>query len=252
MEDSVVVFASKRVGYEILSFLLERQYKVVAVIVAGNDDKEIFALCERFSVPIYCFDVAKVLELLRVLGRVAWCVNAWSAHYLCAEILECFAHRINVHPSYAPYCLGNDNAAWAIMENRSMAAGGGAFLAGVCLLEMTENIDEGGIYAVKEIVCEFGIKGKELHEILMNEAIGFFKECWEDIFKKKILPKEQKVITKYTRKQTDAVKYLDAKSYIKIEDFVLRILANDFSPRYTSVLRYEGREYAITLEVKAI
>lgn len=117
---------------------------------------------------------------------------------------------------------------------------------------MTKGIDEGAIWDSKQIICDFGIKGKELHEILINEAIAFFKERWDDVFSGKIIPRKQKSITKYTRKQTESVKCFDAHSYIKIEDFILRVLANDFSPNYTSRLKYRGKEYSITLNIKAI
>lgn len=254
---SIVAFVSKKVGLEVLEFLLAKNYPLKAVVVASSEQKEFYKLLQNFKIKCIAFDEEKVIKLLESLRKVDWLVNAWSPHYLCEKILNFFTHRINIHPSYAPYCLGNDNAAWAIMENRSASfgqnlAGGGGILAGVCLLEMTKGIDEGAIWDTKQIVCEFGIKGKELHEILIKEAILFFKERFEDIFRGRVTPKSQKIITKYTRKQTESIKYLDANSFIKVEDLVLRVLANDFSPRYTAILNYQGREYSITLDIKAI
>lgn len=126
MESSIVVFASKKVGLEVLKFLLEKGYYIKGVVVADDQQEEMYNILDKFKIKRMVFNEKRVIEWLEGLGKIKWLINAWSPHYLCEKILNCFVHRVNIHPSYAPYCLGNDNAAWAIMENRS-SAGGGAF-----------------------------------------------------------------------------------------------------------------------------
>lgn len=117
---------------------------------------------------------------------------------------------------------------------------------------MTDKIDEGKIWDRKEILVNFGVKGKELHKILINESIVFFKEKWDGIYCGRVFPFEQKVVTKYTREETNFAKVFDYNSLVKVEDFVLNLLANDFSPAYTSILKYGNKSYAITLDIKEI
>lgn len=124
MGNNIVVFASKEVGLEVVRFLYNNKYPIVGVVIADESQMQIKSVCKDNNIKNIVFDTTKIIPFLKELGAIKWLVNAWSPHYLKREVLDLFSHRVNIHPSFAPYCLGNDNAAWAIMEHRQPSGGG--------------------------------------------------------------------------------------------------------------------------------
>lgn len=243
VNDGIVLFATKIVGIEVFKFLLVHKYNICGVV---SDDVNIYNLALDNDIPTVKFSEFN-LGFLDSIDDYIWLVNAWSPHYLNNQVLEKFKFRLNIHPSYAPYSLGNDNASWSIMDNVD-----GEIIAGASLLEMTDKIDEGGIWARSRVKVSFPIKGKELQDILIDECVRLFCSSWNDIYSGVVKPQQIPLISKHTRKQTNDKKILKSSDVLSVYEIVNNILANDFSPNYTSILDNNGEKYKITINLEKI
>ena len=150
------------------------------------------------------------------------------------------------YPSYLPYCRGSDPAVWTIRCE---------FPAGVTLHCISDKVDEGAIWAQKQLPCKFAEKGKFLYEKLLHQCVEIFKEKWEDIRNLKISPRAQVNIPKSRtnlRKNLFIDRVLKNSDTMTVKDFILRINAHDFSPDYTAICDLEGEKYKITLNLEEI
>lgn len=241
MATGILVLASKRVGLELVRYLLDSEAPVERVIAATPADAALVALATRRGVAAEGYTPATQATLIQERRRYAWLLNLWSPHRLRGEFLSLFDHRLNVHPGLVPLCRGNDNAAWTIRKRLP---------AGVALLEMREQIDAGEVYVQRPVPYTFPTRGQDLHHRLQEEAIRLFRDAWPAIYAGTLVPKPQCGKGHYhTRRQTERDRVLPATAVMSLEDFVLWILAHDFSPRTTAEMRYRGRTYRLTLTV---
>lgn len=237
----ILVLAGKEVGLETLKFLISAGAPVSYVIIANETDREIAAIAHQNGIPAEYHNENTQREHIERGDRYHWLVNLWSHHILSPEFLGLAGHRLNVHPSLVPHCRGNDNAAWTIRRNAP---------AGVSLIEMTEAIDDAGIYVQKEVDYPFPVRGKWLHEKLQREAVDLFKSHWPDIYEGKILPEAQSDGGSYhTRKDTEADRIKPAEEKMTIGETVRWALSHDFYPGTTAEVLMDGRKYRITLNI---
>ena len=244
MSDGILVFASKRVGLECLTVLLEGGAPVEQVIVGKKSDQKILEKVLEKGIPVTFYDKWTQTRLVTEGKRYDWLLNLWSPHILGQELLALARRRLNTHPTLVPHCRGNDGTAWLIRKGLP---------AGVSLIEMNETIDAGDVYVQKEVPYLFPlVRGKKLHQQLEDELISLFKLSWPDIHQGMIIPTSQNTmgISVHTRKQTDQDRVQDASAVLgTLEDFMRWALAHDFSPGTTAEVRYNGRVFKITVHI---
>jgi methionyl-tRNA formyltransferase len=232
---SILVLAAKDVGLRCLKYLVNNKYNFE--LVTSEENNEILEYAKINKIAYKFFEEDLVLE-----KKYDWLLNLWSSFILKKHFLDNFLHRVNIHPSLSPYCLGNDNAAWTI-RNRCKA--------GVSLLEMKEKVDEGDIWVQKEIEYTYPIKGKELHAVLLEESVNIFCNNWNDIYDKKIkLKKFEGIKTKYTR--TDTNKDREIIIGKENEIFINKLLSHDFSPVNQAFIYLENKKYKVSLNIEEV
>ncbi len=243
-EHDIIVFASKDIGFRLTSFLIEKG-DPVSVIVAGNeDDHNLIELAASRNIPCFVFSDFIRKSICMEKGSFKWLLNLWSPNILDASILGRASHRLNIHPALVPHCQGNDNAAWIIRKNLP---------AGVSLIEMDETIDTGGVYVQKEVQYDFPIRGRELHERLIEESTTLFKKCWDDIRDGKIIPKPQDgAVSYHTRNQTEQDRKRNATDEMSLAETMRWLLAHDFSPNTTAELILHDKSYKVRLLVERV
>lgn len=242
MAGGMLIFASKEVGFELLRYLISSGAPIRKIIVAKYDDKQIqdYLKKHHLEYEIYSQQVCQRLVDENVIYD--WLLNLWSPHILTKQVLMLALHRLNIHPGIVPVCRGNDNAAWAIRKGLP---------AGVSLLEMTEEVDSGDVYASKEVLYRPTTYGKELHLLLQKTAINLFKESWPNIFSKKIKPHRQKGhINTFTRSKTDKDRCIDHSATMTLDNFVKWCLAHDFNPGTTAEMIYGEKIYKLCLSIE--
>lgn len=231
----ILVFASKNVGLKCIKYLVINKFNFDLVTTAENIDIVSYAQENKLQYRFY-------EEEFSIKTKYDWLLNLWSPFILKKSFLDKFKYKLNIHPSYSPYCLGNDNAAWTI-RNRCKA--------GVSLLEMTEKIDEGDIWIQKEVEYKYPIKGHELHDNLEKESINIFCNNWDDIFNGKIqLKKVPNIQMKYTRADTNNDRLIISNK--EVEKFINKVLAHDFSPNFNAEIEMNKKRYKVKIELEEV
>lgn len=244
--DGILVLAGKQVGLELTAYLLEQRAPVRHVLAATAEDAALLTLCRERGVPVDIFSARKLAELAKMRPRFTWLLNFWSPHVLDAAALRLAEHRLNVHPTLAPHCRGNDNAAWTIRRGLP---------AGVSLIEMTPapGIDEGDVYAQREVKYVFPMRGAELHALLQREIVGFFKEQWPGISAGRVTPRPQTgPVTTFRRRDTEADRKRGGDDVMPLREWITWALAHDFSPRTTAEVELNGKRYGLTISLQPL
>ena len=242
MSTGILVFAARRVGLELLTYLLDIDAPVERVIAGSAEAGPILDLAENRGVPAQVYTPEVQSQLLLAGKRYGWLLNLWSPYILTPPVLELANRRLNTHPSLVPHSRGNDTAAWTIRNGLP---------AGVSLIEMHQGVDTGEVYAQQEVLYTFPIRGSELHAILQDELVALFKRLWPAIYSNEVPPEPQKgPVTYRTRRETERDRTLDASTTLTLEEFMCWALAHDFSPRTTAEVQYLDRRYKLTLAVE--
>lgn len=231
----IVVFATKQVGLETIKCLNKKYH---FDLVTTKEEKEIIEYANQKKLNVSFYEDGFVLS-----KNYDWLLNLWSPFILSENILKKAKHHLNIHPSLSPCCLGNDNAAWTI-RNREKA--------GVSLLEMAKKVDEADIWLQEEVKYTYPIKGQELHKKLLDKSINIFCKNFDDILNLKIKPKKLDVnkIIKYKRADTEKDKIINPTK--EIEEFINKVLAHDFAPKYTAFVYVDNKKYKVTLNLEEI
>lgn len=243
-ERQILVFAGKKVGLELLQFLVTSRFPVVMVVVSGANDTELVQFLESATVSYTIYESTTQFQLQQSGIKYHWLLNLWSPHILSSETLRLAEHRLNVHPSLVPYCRGNDNAAWTIRDGVP---------AGVSLIEMGESIDSESVYVQREIAWGFPLRGRELNARLIAESIRLFQDFWPTIFAGSVTPVPQSEGgSYYRRRDTERDRVRDASALHTIGDCLEWILAHDFYPGTTAEIVRGNERYRVTVSIEKI
>jgi methionyl-tRNA formyltransferase len=240
----ILVFAGKRVGATLLSYLISRQERIGQVVAAWDTDEAIRGICAQHNIPCSIFKELDIDALRSATAQYDWLLDLWSPHILSKEILSLAKYRANLHPSLVPHARGADSTAWCIRKSLP---------AGVSILEMTDTVDAGGVYAQRPLEMEFPVSGGQLHEQLQDDMIAFFKEVWPLMLAGRITPQLQAAGgSHHRREQTDKDRRQNADTVMTLGEAVRWMLAHDFHPGTTAELEQDGQRFKLQLTVTRI
>lgn len=242
MDKDILVFASKDVGHELLSYLLDSRAPVTFVVAAKPEDRKILEVAAGRKIRAEVFSADTIKKLAAAGRRYDWLLNLWSPHILPENVLSLAEHRLNIHSSLVPHCRGNDNTAWAIRKKLP---------AGASLIEMTSEVDSGGVYVQEEVAHPFPTKGKDLQALVKKTCVRLFQKHWPEIHSGKIQPRSQAgTVTSHTRRQTEQDRLRDSRETMSLEETLRWALAHDFSPGTTAEVRHENKIYKLTVSLE--
>lgn len=131
---------------------------------------------------------------------------SYGYRYIVSQDILNYFHMaaINLHISYLPWNRGSDPNLWSFIDNTKK---------GVSIHYMDKGLDTGDIIAQKEI--QFDIYNETFsssYERLHVEIQKLFKEIWDDVKIKNIIPKKQ-------TKKGSYHSSIDKNIYFKLFDF---------------------------------
>jgi methionyl-tRNA formyltransferase len=240
----LLVFAGKRVGLTLLSYLIARPERIGHVVAGSDADGPILRTCKLHKIPCSTFRELDIDALRAKTPQYDWLVSLWNPHILPRDILSLAKHRANLHPSLVPHARGADSTAWMIRKGLPI---------GISIVEMTDLVDGGGLYAQKELSAEFPLSGKQLHELLQDEMIAFFQEIWPRMLAGDVRPSPQPMGGSYhRRKETNEDRKRKADALMTLGEAVRWMLAHDFHPGTTAELEQDGKRFRLQLTVTRI
>jgi len=240
----ILVFAGKRVGAELLSYLSERPEPIEYVVAASAADENVLRICadQKLNNAVFSRPLLEDLKVSR--RRFDWLLDLWSPHILPKEVLDLATFRANLHPSLVPHARGADSSAWTIRKGLP---------AGVSILEMTEVVDGGGLYVQQEVPFEFPMRGRALHDRLQDEMVALFKRAWPRMLSGEIVAKPQPTGgSHHRRKETNSDRVQSAEAMMSLGEAVTWMLAHDFHPGTTAELEHNGERYRLSLSISKI
>jgi hypothetical protein len=240
----LLVFAGKRVGSTLLSYLIERKERIGHVVAASEADESIVAQCVHNNIPHSTFKELNIGALRAGTPQYEWLLDLWSPHILGKEILALARYRANLHPSLVPHARGSDSAAWCIRKQLPV---------GVSILEMTETVDAGGLYIQQQIKVDFPVTGKQISERLQDELISLFREAWPLMVSGTLKPRPQPAGGSYhRRRETNQDRIRTGDTVMTLGEAVRWMLAHDFDPGTTAELEQNGERFKLKLTVTKI
>ena len=241
--DTLLIFAAKHVGMEIIKFLWRDEAPAARLFVSA-DDAELLAAAMALNIDAEIFSDETAGQLCREGRQYNWMLNLWFPHIFKPDVLEVAKHRLNVHPALLPHCRGNDCAAWAIRTDAPV---------GVSLLEIREGVDTGEVYAQRALSHKPAERGKELHDRLQTAAIALFIDTWPDILSGEIQPRPQTGEgSNFQRRDTEADRRRNGADTMTLKETTDWIRAHDFSPGTTAEMLMDNKRYKLTLEIEEI
>lgn len=175
------------------------------------------------------------------VGHYDWIVSAGFRHIVPATVLDRVPHACNVHTSLLPWGRGAHPNVWAIVDHEP---------AGVSIHQMTPGVDEGPIYAQREIDVSFGDVASDLHARLQDAGYDLFTTVWPQLRQGAIQPTPQLAGGSHHR-----VRDLQELADIDLDDSVswrraldtLRALT--FPPHRNFVILADGRRYHVEIHI---
>lgn len=173
----------------------------------------------------------------------AWLLNLWGGEIFPKTFLLKFRRSLNVHPSYLPYGRGRDPIVWGLIRDEPL---------GFTFHEISSQIDSGRIFYRKKIKVKFPAKGAEAYQAVLKEIPDEFAKFWKKIRnKKKIQLKKlrfQGIINK--RRHLLKSQIINLSSDQKAKGIILKLLAFDFSRKFSLHLKYKKKIYQARLHLK--
>lgn len=243
-----LVFTSKWVGARCVEYMLDTFPEDNYTIIVCEPGTDVIAeMLDRRGLPYMRLseDALRVIRNMKE-GHYDWLLNLWGGYIFKDDTLTRARHTLNIHPAYLPYCRGRDPIVWAIRRG---------FPAGVTLHAITQGIDEGPIWYREEVPYELPIRGGDLYSLVVERSWKAFCEQWAKLRGGHVIATAQSVSEDmHTFRRSDLLmdQCIDIDSETTARDVILRLLAHDFSPGYSSQITIGGKIYNATLSLSPV
>lgn len=243
MTENALVFAADEVGAATLEYLLASGEQIDLVVLT-KDTPEIRTLVKEAGAPFLDNPSAEQVKA-KVSGRkFKWLLNLWSSMILRQDILDCAEQRLNIHPGLLPGARGSHGATWSIRDNLP---------SGVSLLEMTDELDAGAVFAEMEVDTTLPVKGAALQRRLKDACTQIFKANWPGVRDGVLIAKPQSGEARtYTVAQTTKDRTRQLEEGSAEMRFLRWLLAHDFAPGTTAEIEVDGRRFKLRAELEEI
>lgn len=197
MNKRIIFFGNERLtsGLEstdapILNGLIERGYKVVAVISHHSDSKsrnqrplEVAEIAKNHDIPLYLpAKPSDIIHEIKDLRPDAAVLVAYG-RIIGQAVIDLFPLGIiNIHPSLLPEYRGPTPIESAILN--------GNHKTGVSIMKLSAGMDDGPVYAQQEILVENDTK-QELYEKVISVSTQLLFDVLPTILNETLTPKEQ-------------------------------------------------------------
>ena len=174
----------------ILQSLLEKGCKIEAVCLRNKPTRSrqqkqlgVLTVAKQYNVPIIEMNSADSTDKLLEL-KSRWAILASCGWLLSEKVLAHFSGGIvNIHPSLLPAYRGSTPIESAILNGEKQT--------GISLLQLSQHMDAGDIYAQSETVIDIKMSKLELSERLARQAASLLTTHLQQIIDGKLVPQKQ-------------------------------------------------------------
>lgn len=238
----IAVFATKRIGTEVLRFITGEYKEHLKLIVFDDENSEIFREFNHFSPHIFYKDINDHLDYLQSL-ELDWIFLAWWPHIIKKNIIDIpKLGVVNTHNSLLPFNRGVHPNFWAILEKLEY---------GVSIHKVTPGVDDGDIIAQKKISYDWLDNGDTLYEKGMVELTKLFKETYPKIISGDFesTPQNHTMMTCHKTKEIQEVCNIDLSKKYRAEDLLNIIRAKDCLGKPGAYFFSNNKKYEVRIKI---
>jgi|GEM_PF-4293608 methionyl-tRNA formyltransferase len=240
--ETIIVFATRDVGRDCLAALIASGSPVARVFATRPDDADILDLARAHGIPAAVATAETQAGMIAAGRRADWLLNLWGNRIFSRPFLGLFRHTLNIHPALVPSCRGADTATWTLRDGA---------VPGVSLIEIGAGIDDGAIYARRDVPPRFPETAGALQERLKAAAVALFADRWGDIRAGRMTPRAQDgEATSHRRRDTVADRRRRWEAPMTVGEVVTWALAHDFAPDTTAEIERDGRVFRLRVTVE--
>ena len=241
----LVVFADKRVGFEICEYLFSIHEDIVRIYIRNSDEKYSIKIKERFqdSTDIFLSDELKNKSHIEELKKIEpdYMLTVYWPYILKSEIFMLSKNGcVNFHPALLPKNRGWYPHVHNIINETD---------AGVTLHFIDENSDTGPILAQRIVNVEPSYNAFTLYKKLGDTMINLFKDSWNKIKNEEIkpTPQNEKLATYY--KKSDITDLIELDKEYSGKELINILRARSFGEKGFAYFKIGDKKIFLNLRL---
>ncbi len=241
----IAIFPTKRIGREVLKFLMKEHEEHIKLIVFESNGTDLYKEYKNIKPFLFYEDVYQNLDYIKSLD-LDWIFLAWWPHIIKSNLIDIPRYGvINTHNSLLPYNRGVHSNFWAIVEQKHY---------GVSIHMVTPGVDEGDIISQKFIEYNWTDNGDTLYEKGMQELTKLFKATYPKIVENKfeLTPQDHSKMTCHKKNEIENICHINLKENYKAEDLINIIRAKDCLDNPGAYFIHNNKKYEIRVSINEI
>ena len=241
----IVLFADKRVGFEICKYLSELNEDISRIYIRNSEHEYARKIRNDFqkSTDIFLSDDLRNESHLQELKKIEpdFMITVYWPYLLKPDVFNSSKNGcVNFHPALLPLNRGWYPHVHNILDDSD---------AGVTLHLIDENADTGPIFVQKKIEVKPDDTAFSLYEELQNEMIQLFKDSWLQIKNGEIRPKVQDETISTYNKKSDINDYIDLNKKYTGRELINILRARSFGNKGFAYFEVKDKKIFLNLRL---
>ena len=242
---NIAIFATKRIGTEVLRYIINEHKEHLKLIVFDKEDSEIYEEFKTFSPHVFYDEIGNHIDFIKSLD-LDWIFLAWWPHIIKSDIINIPRKGvINTHNSLLPFNRGVHPNFWAIVEELEY---------GVSIHKVTPGVDDGDVIAQKRIAYDWLDNGDTLYEKGMVELTELFKLTYPKIVSGnyELTPQDHSVMTCHRTNEINKICNIDLTRQYEGAELLNIIRAKDCLGKPGAYFYSNGKKYEVRIKIEEI
>jgi methionyl-tRNA formyltransferase len=246
------IFASNKVGYETVAFLVQQQAEIAALVLDSSDtgsyNERILDTVRDLGDTLFFsndFVSETTLDSLR-RKRLDLIILAWWPYIIKDPLIKLPAIGcLNFHPSYLPYNRGKHYNFWTIVEDSPF---------GVTIHWVTNKVDGGDIAFQKLVEKSWQDTGETLYHKAQSAIVSLFQEKFQRIQNGDVprIPQDQNMGTQHKAKELHEASHIDVDKSYSARDLLNILRARTFPPHPGAWFEDAGERYEVQVRITKV
>lgn len=242
---NIGIFATKRIGREVLNFITDKYKDHLKLIVFESDSSDLYDDFKSVAPHIFYSDINNQIDFIKSLD-LDWIFLAWWPHIIKSHIIDIPKNGvINTHNSLLPFNRGVHPNFWAMVEKLDY---------GVSIHKVTPGVDDGDLISQKRIAYDWTDNGDVLYEKGMLELTQLFKETYPKIVSGEFEsnPQDHSVMTCHKTREIEEICNINLETEYRADDLFNIIRAKDCLGKPGAYFLSNGKKYEVRINITEI
>ncbi|MCK4269684.1 MAG: hypothetical protein KAW93_04315 [Methanogenium sp.] len=250
MKNNRIIYATNNLnGYKVLAELLNMGIDIEYLLVhPSNEASYLNEILELANLPenhVFTWHpsdkiYAEKIKNVAVNENINTLFSVNFGYIFPFDFINTFENAFNLHISYLPYNKGANPNVWAIIDNTP---------AGVTIHQLNEGIDDGKIYAKKQVHVDPCDNGKTLYDKLSKASVEIVNETFIDIISGNITPFCEDGGSFHLKKEFTDLCKIDLDKKYSAKELIDFLRALTYPPHKNAYFEIDGKKYYVNIEI---